>query len=237
MIYITGDTHGDFGRIMYFSKIMETSLRDVMIILGDAGVNYHLNSRDEKKKQKLSSLSLTIFCVHGNHEQRPQEIDTYIEKIWRGGIVYVELAYPNILFAKDGEVYDFEGAQGIVLGGAYSVDKDYRLKRHMAWFENEQMSEEDKYRIEDILHHLGWKIDIVLSHTAPLKYEPQEVFLPMIHQDTVDKSMEIWLDYIEDRLVYKQWYCGHYHTKKSVDKLQIMYDDYTELDKQLIPAL
>ena len=47
---------------------------------------------------------------------------------WNGGKVWVEEAYPNILFAKDGEIYDIAGMKTIVIGGAYRVDKFYRLK-------------------------------------------------------------------------------------------------------------
>ena len=47
---------------------------------------------------------------------------------------------------------------------------------------------------------MGWKVDIVLTHTTPLKYEPVETFLPGIEQSNVDKSTEEWLDTIEDRL-------------------------------------
>lgn len=43
--------------------------------------------------------------------------------------MYVEDAYPHILFAKDGEVYDLEGKRTFVIGGAYSVDKAYRILR------------------------------------------------------------------------------------------------------------
>lgn len=31
------------------------------------------------------------------------------ERLWRGGIVYVEDEFPNLLFARDGEVYDING--------------------------------------------------------------------------------------------------------------------------------
>ena len=40
MIYLTGDTHGDFDRIIHFCEKMQTTRADVMIILGDAGFNY-----------------------------------------------------------------------------------------------------------------------------------------------------------------------------------------------------
>ena len=68
---------------------------------------------------------------------------------------------------------------------------------------------------------------LVLSHTGPLKYEPTEVFLPMIDQSTVDKSTEVWLEQIEAKLDYERWYFAHYHTEKEVGKIRIMHNDYT----------
>lgn len=46
MIYITGDTHRDFGRIIDFCEENETTKDDILIILGDAGINYFLDSSD-----------------------------------------------------------------------------------------------------------------------------------------------------------------------------------------------
>ena len=95
--YITGDTHGDFSRIVEFCEANGTDTEDVMIILGDAGINYHLDARDRELKNELSDLPITLFCVHGNHEARPWEADgDYEEIIWHEGIVYAEQGYPNI---------------------------------------------------------------------------------------------------------------------------------------------
>lgn len=229
MIYLTGDTHGQFERIYDFCNRFDTTKDDILIILGDAGINYYEGKRDERLKERLDECEITFFCIHGNHEQRPTSIPTYQEVLWNEGIVYVEKNHPSILFAKDGEIYDFAGKKVIALGGAYSVDKYYRMERHYAWFDNEQPSDEIKEYINKKLDEIGWKIDIVLSHTTPLKYEPIEVFLSMIDQSTVDKSTEVWLDEIEDKLEYDKWYCGHYHTEKRIDKLQILFDDYTML--------
>ena len=49
-VFITGDTHGDFNNIAKFCKKNETTTDDVMIILGDAGINYYLDSRDYNLK-------------------------------------------------------------------------------------------------------------------------------------------------------------------------------------------
>jgi hypothetical protein len=65
--YITGDTHGDFSRIEQFCLENDITAEDVMIILGDAGINYHLDSRDKELKEELSQLDITLFCIHGNY--------------------------------------------------------------------------------------------------------------------------------------------------------------------------
>ncbi len=85
-----------------------------------------------------------------------------------------------------------------------------------------------KRGIEKVLDNRHWQVDAVLTHTVPLKYEPTEVFLPMIDQSQVDKSTEAWLDSIEDRLTYKHWYAGHYHTEKEIDKLTLLFESIRE---------
>lgn len=226
MIYITGDTHGSFGRVEEFCEKMKTTEKDILIILGDAGINFSGGRYDRMKKEYLNALPITFFCIHGNHEQRPGTIPTYREKQWRGGSVYYEEEYPSLFFAKDGEVFDFDGKKAIVIGGAYSIDKMVRLIYGYGWWPDEQPSEEIRRYVEQQLDSLGWKVNVVLSHTTPLKYAPIEMFLPGIDQSRVDKSTEEWLDGIENRLEYQKWYCGHYHTEKKVDRLEIMFENF-----------
>jgi len=225
MYYITGDTHGDFRMLLRYCKMLTLSKDDTIIILGDAGINYFGNERDKDPRELLSRMPATVFCIHGNHERRPQTMDIYRESTWQGGTVYVEDELPNVLFAKDGEVFDLDGLKTIAIGGAYSVDKWYRLAKGWSWFEDEQPDDATKVYVEAQLERHDWRIDIVLSHTCPFKYLPTEVFIPEVDQSTVDQSTEKWLDSIEDRLDYKRWYCGHYHTSKCIDKLQFMYLD------------
>jgi len=232
MVYITGDTHRDFGHIAAFCKRMKTTKDDAMIVLGDAGINFHGGFLDRLKKQELERYPITFFCIHGNHEKRPCGIPDYHIQEWNGGKVYVEDEYPSLLFAIDGEVYDLGGQHSIVIGGAYSLDKPYRLALGWPWWPDEQPSDEIKQKVEARLAERGWKIDVVLSHTCPLKYEPVEVFLPQIDQSTVDKSTEEWLDGIEDQLEYQKWFCGHYHTEKVVDKLIMMYQSIRTLGSE-----
>lgn len=225
MFYITGDTHAQFGRIEQFCEQISPTREDVLIILGDAGINYHGGWRDRNLKRRLAELPLTLFSIHGNHEQRPVTIPSYHTMTWNGGEIYVEDEYPNLLFAVDGSYYSFDGVQTLVIGGAYSVDKFYRLAYGCwGWWPDEQPDETTKHRVKQQLEAHGWQADVVLTHTCPLRYEPTEVFLSGVDQRSVDKSTEEWLDSIERKLQYERWYCGHYHTEKAIDKLTFMFE-------------
>jgi 3-oxoacid CoA-transferase subunit A len=230
MYYFTGDIHGDVRRIINDIKHYDIQPTDTIIILGDAGLNYYGNERgDRKSKKLLNKQGVTIFCVHGNHEMRPETIPSYEEQMWNGGTVYVEPDYPNLLFAKDGEVFDLDGYRAIVMGGAYSVDKFYRLRRGMGWFDDEQPSDKTKALVEQKLDAIGWMVDCVLSHTCPARYTPTEAFLTGLDQSTVDRSTEEWLDTIESKLCYGYWFCGHWHIDKRIDKMHFLMKSYEVL--------
>jgi len=217
MIYITGDTHREFYRL----HDVEKNKDNMLIILGDVGINYYLDERDKKLKEQLNSSNIKLFCVQGNHEERPENISTYKEIEMFGGKVFIEEEYPNLIFAKNGELYDIDNKKILVIGGAYSVDKNYRIIYGYPWFKNEQLRKEEMNNI--LNKYRGQHIDIVLSHTCPLKYEPTEVFMKGIDQSDVDKSMEKFLDKVEESIDYDKWYCGHYHTEKQIDKLEFMF--------------
>ena len=207
MIYITGDKHGYYWSIHRFVKQTKTTLEDILIILGDAGINYYLNSNDIELKKELADLPITFFCIHGNHEERPENIDGYKLQTFHQGLVYFEEEYPNILFAKDAEIYDFDNKQTLVIGGAYSVDKYYRIQMGSPWYESEQPSLETKDKVRQVLNKRNNKIDIILSHTCPYKYLPREMFIEGIDQKVIDNSTEYFLDEIEEVTDYQKWYC------------------------------
>ena len=228
MIYITGDKHGDYKDVIDFCSKYKTSVDDIMIILGDAGINYYLDDRDYILKDSLKDLPITLFCIHGNHEERPENIKGYKTKIFNNGIVYYEDNYPNVLFAKDGEIYNFDSKSTLVIGGAYSVDKYYRLAMGYNWYPSEQPNEEIKNNVIKALKEHNNEVDVILSHTCPMKYMPYEVFISGIDQSKVDNSTEEFLDKIESNTNYKMWYCGHFHTDKKIDKLRFMMNDIDE---------
>lgn len=80
MFYITGDTHGDFSRYLAFADKIQPTEQDVMIVLGDAGLNYYTGEKDAVRKRFVNSFPFTTFCIHGNHEMRPADIPSYQAK-------------------------------------------------------------------------------------------------------------------------------------------------------------
>ena len=231
MVYITGDIHGNPEFIIYRSQQLGLTKDDVLVLLGDVGANYYLGKRDDRMKEAMFKyIEATILCIHGNHEERPSNVAGYKVKIWNDGLVYYQEEYPNILFAVDGSIFTLAGKQCLVAGGAYSVDKYYRLESGYAWFESEQPTEAIKVYVAEQLQKNKYKVDAVFSHTCPFKYEPIEMFISGIDQSKVDDSTERWLDEIEDKLDYGAWYCGHWHCDKTIDKIHFLFTDWLVLE-------
>lgn len=102
----------------------------------------------------------------------------------------------------------------------------------LPWFSTEQPDAVIKKRVEEKLAHLEWRVDYVFSHTVPLHAVPRHTFLSNIDQSTVDYSTEEWLQEIEQKLDYECWFAGHYHVTENIGQINILYEDYEELDTE-----
>ena len=59
MIYYTGDIHGDVRPLIYFISEQELKSEDIVVILGDVGLNYFGNDYgDRRNKKKLLWMAL-----------------------------------------------------------------------------------------------------------------------------------------------------------------------------------
>ena len=226
-ILITADIHGKIDLIENLSQRISLTEKDILIVLGDFGANFFLNKRDKQFKDALGAYKITYFIIRGNHEERPSicmENDPaawHMEEFW-GNQVYVENNYPYIKYALDYPAkYEIPTAQGnsiktLILPGAYSVDKEYRLTNHWTWFPQEQCTKEEMDAGTTLAQSEDW--DLVLSHTCPAIYQPIDLFLPFIDQSTVDRSTEQWLGNIEYNLNYNLWMFGHFHANRIYPK-------------------
>ena len=196
--YLMGDIHGSFKPVRNFyqrnpkiAKAAAAGEENVLILLGDAGLNFFFNHRDEEFKKKLGKYPFTYFVIHGNHEERPsicasKNPDAWHTEIYFSGLVWVENKYPYIKYAMDFvnfyyipsyvDYIDPEKPEDddieiqrywktLVIPGAYSVDKYHRLQMGWSWFPNEQLNEGEMQRGLELLDDYNWKCDLVLSHT------------------------------------------------------------------------
>lgn len=226
--YITGDKHRNFDSVKNFCIQAETTKDDMLIILGDAGIDYTLKDDDIYLKRWLTKLPITLAMIRGNHEAHPREVLGYklIDSPFGIGKVWHDNRFDNLFVLDDG-LHTIEGKSIVVAGGAYSVDKDYRLMMGRKWFASEQMDEDVKQQILDAA--AGKHFDYIFSHTCPFSYIPRDLFLPMIDQKTVDNSMEKYLQLLHDSIDYDQWYCAHYHDDRIVDKVNFLFHSFKQI--------
>ena len=232
-IYITGDTHADFEDLILKSLRIGFTDRDLLIILGDVGINYFGGIRDQMHKDLLAHVPATILCIRGNHERRPTdpELGGIYRKIdWKGDEAFVEDAYPQFIMAADGSRYSINGHEVLVIGGAYSVDKPWRLARGYHWFPNEQLTAEEMEMIRQKVMAHGNQEDIILAHTCPYDHRPVEAFMPGLDESSVDNSMERFLQEIVDMAEYNALYCGHWHIEKQDGKVRFLFHDIIRLE-------
>lgn len=174
-----------------------------------------------------------IYCVRGNHEARPQNVPNmklvYDENV--KGEVYMQDKWPNIRYFKDWGIYTIGRFKVAVIGGAYSVDKWYRLSNNYIWFKDEQLTDEEM--LQCTIDLTNREVDFVLTHTCPICWEPSDLFLNSINQSSVDKSMELFLEEMAQCFDWTIWCFGHYHA----DRLERPYVEQFYRDTENIEEL
>lgn len=240
---IRGDTHGRFTWLDSMVEMVEYAPAETsIIILGDAGFNFYLNKSDNKLKHWVNQRGYTIYCLRGNHEARPRDVSGMI--MWYDdtikGNVYIQLEYPNIRYLLDCGIYQFGKYRCLCIGGAYSVDKYYRLARFgyidetnvptkSGWFNNEQLARYEMTQYEALIR--GQKVDFVFTHTCPLSFQPTDLFLGFVDQTKVDNTMEVWMENLKDGFDWNVWCFGHYHADRiERPHVEQYFHDIEELD-------
>ena len=187
--------------------------------------------------------------MRGNHEERPENLG-YIEHHYDEnvkGYIMMEPDFPLIRYFNDGCDYEINGHPTLVIGGAYSVDKWYRLYRaekagnsFSGWFEDEQLKDWEMASIENEV--IGKKYDFVFTHTCPLDWEPTDLFLSFVDQSQVDKTMENWLNKIKETFDWGLWCFGHFHEDRierphveqffhTIENLEETWNRWVQYDK------
>lgn len=246
MLYITGDCHGNFSRFSTraFPQQKVLTRRDCVCILGDFGGVWDGSRQEEAQLSWLSEKSPTFLFVDGNHENFDR-LQKYPLIPWNGGMA--RQIRPNILYLCRGYVFRISGRRVFVMGGAECHDAELILRkaspstpsvrRFLArkgahfrvegenWWPEELPSPEEYRRGLEALERENWAVDLVLTHCAP------EAIQRRIAPDYPVNELTGFLQKVQERLVYRRWYCGHYH-----EEFAMADERFRGLYQEIVPA-
>ncbi|MBR2724470.1 MAG: metallophosphoesterase [Ruminococcus sp.] len=224
MIYITGDSHGNemkFTRMGMDSEDSWTS-EDKLIICGDFGFVMYGDDKPAMKEHheeildRLAEKPYDILFVDGNHENFDR-LYRFPQTVKYGNTVHK--IRRNIFYLQRGRVYEIEGKTFFAFGGAYSVDKSAKKSQGLWWHE-ELPDKEDFLRGRDALKNVNYKVDYIITHTAPgcvlemlkyaLPYDLRNSFTFDIHEN----ELRSYFDEIWNTVEFRCWYFGHFHFDK-----------------------
>lgn len=238
MLYVTGDTHGDFKR---FTKAGRARLpfalteEDSCIVCGDFGLLWEKGDALDYDLKWLSSLPFRILWVQGNHENYDIIAEYPLEE-WNGGKVR-HIVRDRIILLERGQVFCLEGKRVFAFGGASSHDVDggildrsspnfreearracrsglaYRILRESWWPEELPCEEELEEGLRN-LERAGYEVDYVITHCASDLAQKR-----LAEHYGIDRwlfgyppdRLTEFFDQLEERLRFRRWYFGHYH--------------------------
>jgi len=222
-ILFSGDFHANaIGELKYITKktlinkYKKTDYDEIKyhIILGDAGFLWPGNEKSDSFNFKaLAHRPFPILCVMGNHEPILGMSDIPEVDIGIGENVLQIHDKPFIAYLKRGSIYKIEDYKFLVLGGALSIDKEYR-RPSISWWEREYWDEAEKEKLFLLLKK-NKKFDYVLSHTGPgrINRAINPVLMAGLKPKLFDEVAAL-NDKIDEKITCRQWFCGHWHIDK-----------------------
>lgn len=239
MIYITGDTHGDWMsrlRTNAFPEQKEMTKDDYVIVCGDFGI-WHDTNQERHNLKWLDDKPFTTLFVDGNHENFDRLYTMPVSE-WNGGNVH--FIRPHIIHLMRGQVFEIDGVSLFTFGGARSHDiqdgilekDDPRIKEwsknpfkmfrvnHSSWWKEELPSEEEMNDGIQNLEKYNNKIDFIITHcgaTSSIALYSMGDYKPDI--------LTNYFEEIRQKVNFKKWFMGHYHDNHTInDKEIILYE-------------
>ena len=233
MVYITGDTHGDFSRFkakQLSANNLNLTKEDSVIICGDFGGIWfpqgsELRASDEGKLDWLAAQPWTTYFIDGNHENF-EELSKYpIEERADGGKVQ-HIRRNKVIHLMRGQVYIIENNVIFTMGGAMSHDKALRAEGFDWWKQEEPKCSEFSEALDNIAK-ANYKVDYVITHCSSTS--DAKKILNNLWREEEDRSINKFFEFLQKEIYFKQWYFGHYHYDKNLN------NRHTCLYKNIIP--
>lgn len=240
-LYITGDCHGEFNRFANQKNAVKFAKNDIIIIAGDMGLPWGHNYFDNNTGDLVTTITkqdlwwmqwlgekpcIFLYC-DGNHENFDLLEDDSrfpVKTLFNGTVSQIS---KNIYRAHRGEVYNINGYTCFMMGGATSIDKAFR-KPHISWWSQEIPSTYEWEHAFNKLEENLWKVDFVVTHTAPNKFLTSRPGFDFYGDMCPVRQM---LDRIEDSLSYREWFFGHFHEDydDSINFCRWLYKDIVRI--------
>ena len=222
-IYITGDTHGDYNRLVGIAGNLEAG--DILVVCGDWGYVLYNDKDEARLLDDLEKMPYSILFVDGNHENFPL-IYSYPEEKWNGGKIH--RIRKNIAHLKRGQVFTIEGLKFFTFGGGESTDKDMRVE-HNLWWREEEPTPVEMAMGARALDEANKKVDYIITHEPPSLVK-SAMLLRSGNNDRVNK-LNGYFEEIGKACEFKHWYFGSLHEDK------VVTPHYTCVFKKVIPIL
>lgn len=119
------------------------------------------------------------------------------------------------------------------MGGADSHDKEWRTPG-WSWFPEELPSWDEYAEAERNLAAADWQVDLVISHCCATRWLPAVLPADSLAEGITTDALTTWFDDIEDRLSFRMWLFGHYHTDLALDaRHRALYRSIVSVDELL----
>ena len=210
MLYITGDTHGDYD-VFSERRLDKLKKDDVLIITGDFGFIWDNSKEELKNLKKLTKKKFNILFAEGAHEnleliKEHDEVELYGAKA-----IQIE---PNIYCLKRGEIYTIEDKTVFALGGGMPPYADEDDDSKTLPTDNEL-----EYAVNNIQNHHR-RVDIIITHEAPASVKR------LIDRNATINDLNIFLDTVLHNTRFGKWYFGSLHQDRMVnDKLICVFEE------------
>lgn len=107
------------------------------------------------------------------------------------------------------------------MGGATSIDRDWRINR-VSWWNEKDITFEDVENACSNLEKVNFEVDYVLTHCAP-----SSIVKEMFNYRS-DNNTKI-LEELRKKIIFKNWFFGHYHKNKKFGRYRCFYSNILEL--------
>lgn len=224
-IFLIGDCHGDFTKIINFADKMKLKENDYIIVLGDMGLLWRHDRKDADNFIKFfeKNYNFNLYFVEGNH-------DNYkllkLLKEDENGMGYIS---EHIRHLKRGREYIIENKSFLTIGGADSIDK-FRRTEGLNWWKEEAITQEDIEKIEKKYY------DYVLSHTCPTSiFDEYKIYLCTLGNIVDDKDPQFRisndkLEQVKNFIDFGNWCFAHYHIDKKLnDKFTCLFNYFQQI--------